>query len=70
MKTLEEREERERHRNQVVRDATRAAYDVISGGSDGSNEETNYLTAEVARDLMVTALHPFNAAMLHKDLED
>ena len=69
MKSLEEREEREYHRSQVVRNAARAADQIIMDGSDGSNEETNYLTAEVAQKIMNRALLPFHAAMLHKDLE-
>ena len=69
MKSLEEREERERHRRQVVKDAVEAADRIIMGGSDGSCEETNFLTAGVAEKLMEKALHPLHAAMLHKDLE-
>jgi len=69
MKSLEEREERERHRRQVVKDAVEAADRIIMDGSDGSCEETNFLTAGVAGELMEKALHPFHAAMLSKDLE-
>lgn len=68
MKSLEEREQRERERREIVRKAVEAADRLILDGSDGSVEETNYLTSEVAGQLMVKALLPFNTAMLRKDL--
>ena len=70
MKTLEEREQREYERRQIIELAVGAADRIILDGSDGSVEETNYLTAEVARKLMERALLPFNSAMLSKDLRD
>lgn len=70
MKTLEEREEREYHRRQVIQKAVEAADRIILDGSDGSVEETNYLTSEVARKFMEKALLPHDSAMTHKDLED
>lgn len=69
MRSLEEQEQREYHRRQVIQKAVQAADHIIWDGSDGSNEETNYLTAEVARKMMDSALHPFDAGMLAKDLE-
>lgn len=69
MKTLEEWEQREYHRHQVIRKAVEAADHIILEGSDGSVEETNFLTAEVARKIMERALLPFNTAMMRKDLE-
>lgn len=70
MKTLEEREQREYERREIIKKAVEAADRIILDGSDGSVEETNFLTAEVARKFMERALLPFNSAMLHKDLED
>lgn len=69
MKSLYEREEREYHRHQVIQKAVAAADHIILDGSDGSVEETNYLTARVAEQLIGKALHPINTAMLRKDLE-
>jgi len=69
MRSLEEQQEREYHRRQVIQKAVEAADRIIWDGSDGSNEETNYLTAEVAREMIDRALHPFDAGILAKDLE-
>lgn len=70
MKSLEERQERERHRHEVIQKAAEAADRIILNGSNGSREETNYLTAEVARRLMERALLPFTTIMHCKDLSD
>jgi len=69
MKSLKERKLRQFHRHRVIRKAVEAADRIILHGSDGSVEETNYLTAEVARGMVEKALHPFNTEMLKKDLE-
>lgn len=70
MKPLEERQQREYERHQIIRKAVDTADHIILNGSDGSVEETNYLTSEVARKFMEKALLPFNSAMLGKDLEE
>ena len=62
--------DREYHRDKVVREAVDAADRIILDGSDGSVEETNYLTSEVARKFMERALIPFNSALLRKDIEE
>lgn len=67
---MEKKEERDHFRNATVEKAVRAANGIIMEASDGSEEETNYLTARVAENLMETALHPFSAAILKKDMED
>ncbi len=69
MKTLEEREKRERERQEIFTRAVDAADRIIMDGSDGSNEETSFLTAMVAVKLMEKALLPFSRDMLKKDLE-
>jgi len=55
-------------REQIVREAVRVADRIIMDGSDGSVEETNFLTAEVARSFMEKALQHFSREMLKKDL--
>ncbi len=67
-KTLEEREQRERERQQIIDEAYIAADRIILSGSNGSEEETNYLTAEVAERMIKRALLPFSSGMLRKDL--
>ncbi|MFA5072241.1 MAG: hypothetical protein WC511_07895 [Candidatus Pacearchaeota archaeon] len=57
-------------REKAVKEAVDAVYRIILDASDGSEEETNYLTAAVAERLMQTALLPFSAAILKKDLDD
>lgn len=70
MKTLEERQLREHHREKAIAAAVQAADRIILDASDGSCEETNYLTAGVADKMTEKALLPFHCAMLKKDLED
>lgn len=70
MKPLEEREKREYERRQIVQKAIEAADRIILDGSDGSEEETNWLTAEVAGNFNEKVHHVFQAKLLHKDLED
>lgn len=41
MKSLEEREQREYERQQIIREAVEAADRIILDGSDGSVEETD-----------------------------
>jgi len=69
MKSLEERTKREYHRHQVVQKAVEVADRIILDSSDGSVEETNYLTGEVARKFMEKALLPFNTTITRRDLE-
>lgn len=63
------RDEKEHRRNQAIEAAVMAADKIILNCSDGSVEETNFLTAEVARKLMEKALLPYSAAITRKDLE-
>lgn len=69
MKTLEERQQREYERQEITKKALEAADRIILDGSDGSCEETNFLTAKVAQGMMERALYPFYQDMLRKDLE-
>ncbi len=69
MKTIEERQQREYERQEIIKKAMDAADLIILDGSDGSCEETNFLTAEVAERMMKRALFPFNLDMLKKDME-
>ena len=57
-------------RNEIVEKAVQAADRIILDGSDGSVEETDHLTAEVARKFMEKALRPFAQAVLRKDNTD
>jgi len=67
-RTAEEQQQIEYHRQQVVEKAMEAADRIILVGSDGSCEETNYLTAKVAVKMMERALHPFSRDILRKDI--
>ena len=69
MKTLEEREWREHVRQQIVQRAVGAADHIILDASDGSEEETNWLTAEVARKFNEKVYRVAQAALLRKDWE-
>lgn len=70
MKPLKEREKRERHRSEVARKAVEAADRIVLDASDGSSEETNYLTAVVVMKMITKALMPLYTAMIVKDMED
>ena len=67
---MEKWERRQAHRERAVQDAVNAADQIILERSDGSVEETDFLTAEVAEKLMEKALNPLRRAMTKKDLED
>lgn len=69
MKTLVEREQRERERREIIKRALEAADRIVLDGSDGSCEETNFLTAKVAEEMMERALLPFTQGIMKKDLE-
>lgn len=69
MKSLEDRERREREREEIVKKAVEAADRIILDGSDGSIEETNYLTAEVAGKFNERVNIAISSALQRKDLE-
>jgi len=69
MKTSEEREQRAYERQELVRRAVDAADRIILDGSDGSEEETNWLTVEVARKFNEKVHIVFQSALMRKDLE-
>ena len=63
-------EERDYRRNEIIRKAIDAADRIILDGSDGSNEETNYLTAMVAQGFFHKAILPMQSAIQKKDFEE
>lgn len=67
---MEKWEERDYKRNKIIEDAVSAADRIILDGSDGSNEETNYLTAMVAKRFVKRALLPFQTTLQRKDIEE
>lgn len=67
---MEKWQERDYKRNKIIEDAVNAADRIILDGSDGSDEETNYLTAMVAKRFMEKALTPFQTALQRKDIEE
>ena len=62
-------EEKEIEHNKIIEEAVSAADTIILNGSNGEEEETNYLTAMVADRLLKKALLPFKAAMQRKNFE-
>jgi hypothetical protein len=59
---------REVRRQTIIERAVEAADRIIMDGSDGTVEETNFLTARVAHAYMEKALNPHNMALVKKDL--
>jgi len=70
MKTLEEREQRERERREIINNAVQAADRIIMDGSDGSTEETNWLTSEVAVKFTGKVNIALASDLARKDMED
>ncbi len=66
---METQQEKDYRREKAVRDAVEAADTIILDASDGSTEETNWLTARLAEGFLLKALIPFHAAKLKKDQE-
>jgi len=69
MKSLEEREQRERERHEIIQKAVEAADRIILDGSDGSVEETDWLTSEVAKVFVGKVNIALMCKLLRKDLE-
>ena len=67
---MEKWEERDARRNKIIENTVNAADRIILDGSDGSEEETNFLTMRVAEEFIRKALHPFKAKMLSKDIKE
>lgn len=63
----DEQMEIEARRQQIIEWAVHAAEDIICVRCEGV-EEINYVTAEVAKQLVQKAMNPFAARMLKKDL--
>ena len=70
MMSPEDREKREHERREIITKAVEAADRIIMEGSDGSIEETNYLTADVASIMVTKAVHPYYSVLLQKDLNE
>lgn len=62
-------QERDVRRSKVVKEAVQAADEVIMEGTDHSVEETNYLTAQVAKKFTEKALRPFEQDIQAKDIK-
>ena len=70
MKSLEEREQRGRERREIIVRAVQAADRIIMNGSDGSVEETNYLTSEVAKSFVEKVNIGISGGIFRKDMSD
>jgi len=68
MKTAEEREQREYERQKIIQSAVMAADRIILDGSDGSVEETNWLTSQVAKKFVEKVDIAMSSKLLKKDL--
>ncbi len=53
-----------------IREAVNAADFVIQDTSDGSTEETNWLTIQVALKMVEKAMFPIQAALLKRQVEE
>jgi hypothetical protein len=69
MKSLEEREKREMERAQLVNQAVEAADRIIMDGTDGSVEETDYLTSEVSKRFVEKVHISVSSKLMRRDLE-
>ncbi len=64
---MEEWQKRDMRRNKIIEEAVGAGDNIIMEGSDGSVEETDYLTAMVAQKWVEKAVHPLRSQLLRKD---
>lgn len=55
----ENKEEKDYRRHKIIQEAVTSAEKIIMDSSDGTEKETNYLTASVALELMHIAFLPF-----------
>jgi len=69
MKSLGECEQRDYERQQIIPKAVEAADRIILDGSDGSVEETDWFTSEVAKKFVEKVGIAMSAKLTHKDLE-
>jgi len=69
MKSLEERQQREYERQEIVRKAVDAADRIILDGSDGSCEETDWLTFKVAEKFVEKVGIQLTGELMRKDME-
>lgn len=69
MKSLEEREQREHERQEIIREAVNAADRIILDGSDGTVEETDWLTSEVAKRFVEKVGIRLTSKLVRKDME-
>lgn len=67
---MEKWQERDAKRNKIIEDAVNAADRIILDGSDGSTEETDFLTAMVANKFTEKAVIPFHIALQRKDIDE
>lgn len=64
---MEKWQKDDQRRQATVQKAKEAALICIMDGSDGSPEETNKLTADVAPQLLQIAMLPFSATLMKYD---
>lgn len=58
------RAENDYRRHETIKEAVISADKIIMDGTDGSEKDTNYLTASVALELMRIAFLPFNLGIV------
>lgn len=59
---------RELHLRKVIKEAVKKADEIIMEGSDGSKEETDFLTGEVALIFMGKAMASLRGNLLRREL--
>lgn len=69
MKTIEERNQRCLDRHWTVEIAVKVADRAIRNGSDGTVEEIDWLTAQVAQKFNAKVLGRISSELLRKDFE-
>ena len=69
VKSLEEREQREYERQEIIRKAVGEADRIILNGSDGSVEETDWLTFKVAEKFVEKVGIRLTGKLMWRDME-
>ncbi len=66
----DKQQERASRRQKLITETVQEANEMIRKGSDGSEEEINYLRAQVAKSILEESLSHFYYTLLRRDMED
>ena len=66
---MDAQQEKDYRREVAVKEAVNTVDNIILASTDGSTEETNWLTGRIAEELTKKAMIPYTAALMRMDQE-